>query len=131
MASAARRSRERAVVFMARDYGLALAIELPAEARALGADLGADSPGAVAALAFVPKARQGALEGPRAAPAGDGLVTAMVAVLEPVGQGLADTAYGERLVLFLWAHAIPIIRRAPCGGAIHGRRAAQSFAILS
>src|SRR5712691_7196952 len=71
----------------------ALAIELPAEPRALAALLGPDHPHALAGPALVPQIRKGAPERPVAAPAVDHVIAAVVEALMMIGQRVADIAH--------------------------------------
>src|SRR3989449_5736913 len=85
----------------------ALAVELPAEPRALAAHLGPDHPHAVAGPALVPQIRKGAPERPIAALAVDHLVAAMVDRLMLIGQRVADVAHRQWLGLLRFQHQQP------------------------
>src|SRR5258707_13154201 len=82
----------------------ALAVELPAEPRALAAHLGPDHPHAMAGTAPVPKIRDGAPERPVAAPAVDHLAAAVGANIVAIGQRVADIAHRQRLGLLRLQH---------------------------
>src|SRR5437667_3762309 len=82
----------------------ALAVELPAEPRALAAHLGPDHPHALAGPALVPQIRKGAPEDPIAALAVDHLVAALVEGLMLIGQRVADVAHRQRLGLLRFQH---------------------------
>src|SRR5438309_8487463 len=82
----------------------ALAVELPAEPRALAAHLGPDHPHAVAGPALVPQIREGAPERPIAALAVDHLAAAVVDEIMPIGQRVTDIARRQRLGLLRFQH---------------------------
>src|SRR5712664_1351527 len=82
----------------------ALAVELPAEPRALAAHLGPDHPHALAGPALVPQIRDGAPERPIAAPAVDHLAAAMVDDIVAIGQRVADIARRQWLGLLRLQH---------------------------
>src|SRR5258708_39795397 len=81
-----------------------LAVEPPAEPRALAALLGPDHSHALAGPALVPQVRNGALERPRAAPAVDHVAAAMVDEIVPIGQRMTDIAHRQRLGLLRFQH---------------------------
>src|SRR2546426_12656345 len=75
----------------------ALAVELPAEPRALAAHLGPDHPHPLAGPSLVPQIRKGTPDDPITALAADHLVAPLVDGLLLIGEGAAGVAHRQRI----------------------------------